>query len=55
VASHEATVVLHWAILVALYRLGGMVIKIAVKLVSFVYIVDNGAARKKYFSLIFMT
>jgi hypothetical protein len=32
-----------------LYRSSGMVIKIAVKLVIFVYIVDNSAARKKIF------
>ncbi len=33
VASREATVVLHGAMLIALYRPGGMVIKIAVELV----------------------
>jgi hypothetical protein len=49
VASCEATVVLHQAMLIVLYRPGGMVIKIAVKLVTFVYIVDNSAARKKKF------
>jgi hypothetical protein len=54
VASHEATVALHWEIFIMLYRPGGMVIKIAIKFVTFIYIVDNSAARNKYFSLIFM-
>jgi hypothetical protein len=47
VASHEATVALHRVMLITLYRPGGMVIKITIKLVTFVYIVDNSAARKK--------
>jgi hypothetical protein len=46
VASHEATVALHWAMLIALYRPGGIVIKIAVELVIFVNIIDKSAARK---------
>jgi hypothetical protein len=54
VASHEAAVTLHRVMLIPLYRPSGMVIKIAVKLVTFVYIVDNSAARKKKFSLIIM-
>ncbi len=53
VASFEATVALHQAMLIALYRPGGMVIEIAIKLVTFVYIINNSAARKKI-SLILM-
>jgi hypothetical protein len=49
VASREATVALHQAMLIALYRPGSMVIKIAIELVTFFYIVDNSAARKKLF------
>jgi hypothetical protein len=45
-ASREATVALHQAMLIVLYRPGGMVIKIAIKLVTFVSIVDSCAARK---------
>jgi hypothetical protein len=47
VASREATVVLHWEMLIALYRPGGMVIEIAVELATFVNIIDKSAARKK--------
>jgi hypothetical protein len=47
VASCEATVALHWVMLIALYRPGGMVINIAIMLVTFVYIIDNSAAKKK--------
>ncbi len=54
VASHEATVALHRAMLTALYRPGGMVIKIAVKLATFVYIVHNIAARKRNISPSFL-
>jgi hypothetical protein len=46
VASCEATLAFHRVIMIMLYRPGGMVIKIAIKLVTFVYIVDNSAARK---------
>ncbi len=46
VASCEATVGLHRAMLIALYRPGGMVIEVAIKLVTLVYIVDNSAAKK---------
>jgi hypothetical protein len=35
VASREATDALHWAMFIVLYRPGGMVIKIAVKFVTF--------------------
>jgi hypothetical protein len=49
VASREATDALHQAMFIALYRPGRMVIKIAVKCVAFVYIVDNSVARKKIF------
>jgi hypothetical protein len=48
-ASCEATVALHQVMLIALYRPGGMVIKIAVELDTFIYIVDESAARKKIF------
>ncbi len=53
VASCEATVALHWAMLIALYRPGGMVIKNAIKIFTFFYNIDKSAARKKKFSLIF--
>ncbi len=46
VASREATVALHQAMLIVLYRPGGMVIKIAVKLGIFVNSIDKSAARK---------
>ncbi len=49
VASREATVALHQAMLIALYRPGGMVIEIAVELVTFVNIIEKRAARKKIF------
>ncbi len=54
VASCEATVALHRAMLIVLYRPGGMVIKIAVELGTFVYIIDKSAARKKYISPSFL-
>jgi hypothetical protein len=54
VASCEATVVLHPAMLIALYRPGSMIIEISVKLVTFVYIVDNSASRKKIISPSFL-
>jgi hypothetical protein len=38
VASDEATVALHWAMLIALYRPGSMVINIAIELGTFVNI-----------------
>jgi hypothetical protein len=47
VASCEATVALHQAMLITLNRPSSMVMKIAIKLVTFVYIVHNSAARKK--------
>jgi hypothetical protein len=47
VPSCKATVALHWAILIVLYRPGGMVIKIAVKLGIFVDIIDKSEVRKK--------
>jgi hypothetical protein len=46
-ASHEATVALYWVMLITLYRPGSMVIKIAVKLVTLVKIIDKSAGRKK--------
>ncbi len=46
VASHEANVALHRALLITLYRPGGMVIEIAVKLGIFVNNIDKSAARK---------
>jgi hypothetical protein len=49
VASCEATVALHQAMLIVLYRPCGMVIEIGIMLVLFVYIKDNNAARKKLF------
>jgi hypothetical protein len=49
VASCEATVALHWGMFIALYRPGCMVIKFAVQVGTFVYIIDNSAARKKIF------
>jgi hypothetical protein len=49
VASYEATVALYGAMFNPLYKPGGMVIKIAVEFVTFVYIVDNSAARIKLF------
>jgi hypothetical protein len=49
VASHEATDALHQAMFIALYRPIGMVIKIAVKIVIFSFIVDNSVARIKIF------
>jgi hypothetical protein len=54
VASRKATVVLHQEIMIALYRPGSMVINIAVKLVTLVYIRDNSAARKKNISPSFL-
>jgi hypothetical protein len=56
VASCEGTVALywHWAMLIVLYRPGGMVIKITLELVKFVYIVHNSAARKKNISPSFL-
>ncbi len=53
VASREAIIALHQAMFIAMYRPSGMVIEIAIGFVTFAYIVDNSAARKKYFSLIF--
>jgi hypothetical protein len=54
VASHEANAALHWAMLIALYRPGGMVIQIAIKLVTIGSIIDESAARNQiYSSLIF--
>jgi hypothetical protein len=47
VASHEATVALHWAMLIALYKSSSMVIKIAIELVTCVNIICKNAARKK--------
>jgi hypothetical protein len=49
VASCEATVALHRAMFITLHRPGGMVTKIAIELVTCVYIIDNSAARKKLF------
>jgi hypothetical protein len=54
VASHEATVALHQAMLIGLYRPGGMVIEIAVKLGTFVSFIDKSAARKKITSPSFL-
>jgi hypothetical protein len=54
VSSCEATVALHWAVFIALYRPGNMVIKIAINFVTFVYTVDNSAARKKNISPSFL-
>jgi hypothetical protein len=53
VASCEDTVALHQVMLIALYRPVGMVIEIAIELVTFVNIIDKSAARKKCFSYIF--
>jgi hypothetical protein len=47
--SCEATDVLHQAMFITLYRLGGMVIDTTIKFVTFFYIVDKNAARKKLF------
>jgi hypothetical protein len=41
VALHEATDALHWAMHIAPYRLGGMVIKIVIDLPAFLVIVDS--------------
>jgi hypothetical protein len=46
VASPEATDALQRAMLIALYRPGGIVIDIAIKLVTFAYIIDNSAGKK---------
>jgi hypothetical protein len=54
VASREATVALHWAMLISLYRLGRMVIEIAVQLVTFVNIIDESTARKIFISPSFL-
>jgi hypothetical protein len=45
-ASYEATVALHQAMLIALYRPSGIVIDIAVELGIFVNIIDKNTARK---------
>jgi hypothetical protein len=45
VASREATVALHRAMLIAFKRPGGMVIKITGKFATFVYIVYNRVAK----------
>jgi hypothetical protein len=44
-AYHEAFVALHWAMLIVLKRTSGMVIKIASKFATFVYIVYNRVAK----------
>jgi hypothetical protein len=54
VASCEATVALHQAMLTPLYRPGGMVIKITVELGTFVNIIDKSAARKQIISPSFL-
>jgi hypothetical protein len=41
VALHEATDALHWAMHIALYRPGGMVIEIIIDLPVFFVIVDS--------------
>ncbi len=54
VASRDTTILLHCAMLIVLYRPGNMFIDIAIKLVTFVYIIDNSAARKKIISPSFL-
>jgi hypothetical protein len=54
VASREATYMLYHSIVIALYRLSGMVIKIAAEFDTFFYIINNNEAKKIYFSIIFM-
>jgi hypothetical protein len=41
VALHEATDALYWAMCIALYPPGGMVIKIVIDLAAFFIIVDS--------------
>jgi hypothetical protein len=45
-ASRQAAVAINWAMLIAFYIPGGMVIKFAIELGIFVNIIDKSAARK---------